>query len=588
VTSDQVSIGVGLTLALAFASQIVGRGLRVSALIILLPVGFTAGWITDDINPNNLLGASFQPLVSLSVAVIQYDAGLGLDLRKLAGHPRRVVVRLIALGVPITFVAAALAARPLLGITERSAWMLGAILVVSGPTVVGPLLAVVRPTNRLRRILAWEGGLIDPVGGLLGAVVFHAVSTDARQGFFGEVGQFVLGVTIGLVGSIVGIALLWLTMDKLRLGEVLGTSTPLATVVLVAAVCNVIRDDAGLIAAIVMGLAVANAKTFDAPARRPFFEVLVQLVIGVLFISISATVTPQSVRHLLLPALGLVAALVLVVRPAVAWLSTLGTDLPRNERAFVGWMAPRGIVAAATASTFGSELVSRGVPGANRILPATFLVIVATVTLYGLTAGPVARRLDVVRHTVTRPLIVGGEPWVVDLGRALQRTGLPVLMWAEVDDQRASIAEAGIELAPDELIADATGEGADLEGITEILLLADEDGFNALAGALLEGGEGGRVYRLGSARDSDGDAPAYAGGDVLFGGGLTRDEVERRCRLGAAIIVGDDADEPPDGYDLLFRVRADGRLAPRTITGPPQPTDGDRTVLLGPGRADRK
>ena len=226
-----------------------------------------------------------------------------------------------------------------------------------------------------------------------------------------------------------------------------------------AAGCDALRDDTGLIAAIFMGLAAANLRGFDIPARRPFFETLVQLIIGVLFISISATVTPQSLRHLILPTLALVAVLVIVARPIVAFTSTLRTDLTKGERAFIGWMAPRGIVAAATASTFTAGLVAKGIGGASKILPVTFLVIVATVTLYGLTAAPVARRLHVGRPARTRPLLVGGNRWVIDLGLALQSAGLEVLMWAGRDDQREQIRQAGLELAAGELLAAATGRG---------------------------------------------------------------------------------------------------------------------------------
>src|SRR5262249_7241505 len=150
------------------------------------------------------------------------------------------------------------------------------------------------------------------------------------------------------------------------------------------------------------------------PAQRPFFETLVQLIIGLLFVSISATVTPASVSHLLLPTVGLVAVLVLVTRPLVAFLATMRTDLTPGERAFTGWMAPRGIVAAATASTFGATLVMHDIGGASRILPVTFLVIVATVTIYGLTAVPVALRLGVTRPARSRPLLIGGDEWVID------------------------------------------------------------------------------------------------------------------------------------------------------------------------------
>ena len=127
-----------------------------------------------------------------------------------------------------------------------------------------------------------------------------------------------------------------------------------------------IREDSGLIAAIVMGLAVANLRGFDVPARRPFFETLVQLIIGVLFIAISATVTPASLRHLVLPALALIAVLVVLARPLVALLATVRTDLTTGERLFIGWMAPRGIIAAATASTFSAGLVAQHIQGASR------------------------------------------------------------------------------------------------------------------------------------------------------------------------------------------------------------------------------
>jgi NhaP-type Na+/H+ or K+/H+ antiporter len=585
VTAAQILTGVGLILVLAVGSQVLASRLHIPALILLLPAGFIVGALTSDINPEKLLGPAFEPLVSLSVAVILYDAGMGLDLRKLKGHTRRVVIRLIVLGVLVTWALAALVAAPLLGMSRGAAIMLGIILVVSGPTVVGPLLNFVRPSERLQRVLIWEGSLIDPVGGILGALVFHAVTASTSKGLGSHFAGFALSVAIGLVGGVVGTALLWLLLRKLRLNEVLGTNAQLAAVVAVAAGCDAIRDDTGLIAAIFMGLAVANMRGFDMPSRRPFFETLVQLIIGVLFISISATVTPQSLRHLVLPTLVLVAALVIVARPVAAFASTLKTDLPKGERAFIGWMAPRGIVAAATASTFGTALAAKGIGGASKILPATFLVIVATVTLYGLTAAPVARRLRVGRPDRTRPLLVGGDAWVIGLGLALRSAGLEVLMWAGLDQQREQIRQAGLELAPGELVAAATGRGARLEGITDVLLLTDEDDFNALASALLVGNVEGRVYRLAPQLRSHGVVAPYTGGEILFRDGLTRLAVNDRYADGARINVRQAEDGPaagPDEADLLFLVRADGHLAAVTQAGAPPPQAGDTMVSLGP------
>jgi Kef-type K+ transport system membrane component KefB len=450
---------------------------------------------------------------------------------------------------------------------------------------VGPLLRFIRPTERLQRVLAWEGSLIDPVGGILGAVVFHAVLASTHGGIGHPLGQFLLSIAIGAAGAAVGVAVLWLCLCKLDLDDMLATTSQLACVVGVAAACDIVRDDAGLIAAILMGLAVANLRAFNIPARRPFFETLVQLIIGVLFISISATVTPASLKHLVLPTLGLVAVLVLVTRPLVAFLATVRTDLTRGERRFTGWMAPRGIVAAATASTFGTQLAAHQVGGAAKTLPVTFLVIVATVAIYGLTAVPVARRLHVTRPARTRPLLVGGDPWVIALARALRSAGLEVLMWAAADQQRELITQAGLELMPGELLAAATAGGAELEGVTAILLLTDEDDFNALAATVLSGNPETTVYRLAPRHLTHGVVAPFSSGDTIFAPTLTRENVWDRFNDGARITTQSANGGIPAGADLLFLITPEGTLHPATTSRPPTPQPGDTLVLLGPPAA---
>ena len=582
MSTDQVLLGVGLILVLAVGSQVLASRLRIPALIILLPAGFTAGALTTDVNPQRLLGAAFQPLVSLAVAVILYDSGLALQWGKVAGRARRVVPRLVIWGVPVTMAFAAVLAGPLLGMSAGAALMLGAILVVSGPTVVGPLLAFVRPADRLQRILSWEGSLIDPVGGILGAVVFNAVLASTHGGFGHPLGQFILSIAVGAAGAVVGVAVLWF-LYKLDLDDALLAAAQLACVVGVAAVCDIVRDDAGLIAAILMGLAVANMRGFDVPDKRPFFETLVQLIIGVLFVCISATVTPESLQHIVLPTLGLVAVLVLVTRPLVAFFATIRTELTRGERAFIGWMAPRGIVAAATASTFGAKLAADHVGGAAKILPVTFLVIVATVALYGLTAVPVARRLGVTRPARTRPLLVGGDPWVIDLARAFRTAGLDVLMWAPADGQRTQIKQAGLELAPGEQLASAVGQGAEIEGVTAVLLLTGEDDYNALAATTLAGNSETPVYRLAPRQSSHGVVAPYTPGETLFAPTLTRAALTARYTAGARIITQSSDGGIPASTDLLFLINPAGTLIPVTTSSSPDPQPGDTLVLLGPG-----
>jgi NhaP-type Na+/H+ or K+/H+ antiporter len=393
VTSSDIFLGLGLLLALAVGCQIVATRVRIPAIVLLLPAGFIAGSLTDNVDPIELFGDTFAPMVSLAVAVILFEGGLDLDFRELEGHSPLVVRRLVVRGILITWVSAALLGSWLLGLSTDAAVMLGAILVVSGPTVIAPLLELARPGRRLSTILGWESTTIDPIGAIIGALVFQALLAEVGLRPGRELAEFAVAVGLGVAGGAVGTIVLWLLLQKLRLSGVLATEAVLATVVAVAAVCNALMDDTGLIAAVVMGVAVANVHSIRSPHDRPFFRTIVQLIVGLLFVSISATVTPTSIVDVLWPTLGLIACLVLIVRPVVTAVATIGTNLTRAERAFVALMAPRGIVAASTASTFTVPLVQVGIGDAQDLLPVTFLVIVGTVTIYGLAAVPAARAL---------------------------------------------------------------------------------------------------------------------------------------------------------------------------------------------------
>jgi NhaP-type Na+/H+ or K+/H+ antiporter len=566
---------------LAVGSQVLASQLRVPALIIMLPAGFTAGAITTDVNPEQLLGAGFHPLVSLLVAVILYDSGLGLGLGNMPPSRKRAIRRLVALGVPITWGFAGVFAGLFFGLSTEAAIMIGAILVVSGPTVVNPLMRLVRPKVELGLVLDWEGSLIDPIGGILGSVVFAAI---VSHGAFGhDLARFALSILVGVGGAAIGIAALWLCLVKLRVERQLGTITQLAVVVGIAAACDILYDDSGLIAAILMGLALANLGVFATLQRDEFFETVVKLLIGLLFVSISATVTPSSLNGILLPTLGLVAILVIVTRPLVAFVATLGSELTRPERRFVACMDPRGIVAAATASTFAPVLVAHHIGGASKILPVTFLVIVLTVAIYGLSAVPIAKKLGVARPARASTLIVGGEPWVVDLSRALRQAGVDVVAWARHEDQRHQLEEASIELAPGEELAAALRKRSEMEELTGVLLLSDEDGYNALAADILAGQSGTPLYRLAPRRGYSNAEREKADAETLFSPALTHDDITRRYESGSRISSQAADGAIPAGSDLLFLIDHDGtKLKPVTTSDALTPRPGDTVVVLGP------
>ena len=313
MSSDDVLLGLGLVLALAVACQLVARLTRLPAIVVLLPAGFLAGAATDVVQPDRLLGDLYQPFVSIAVGVILFEAGLRLSVTAIAPETRRLVIRLVAVGVLVTWLAIAVAAALLIGgLDTRVALLIGAILVVSGPTVVLPLLAFVRPQREVRSLLTWEGVLVDPVGALLGVAVFHAAATGDSW----RPGAMILSTAVGLSVAAVGVvALRLLLAESQRRAPRQAVPVTLATVVAALVAADLIRDDAGFVATTAMGMALANQRSIDVSLMVEFQQTLVQLLVGVLFVLIAASVSPADVEAVMPEALALVAVMVLVIRP---------------------------------------------------------------------------------------------------------------------------------------------------------------------------------------------------------------------------------------------------------------------------------
>jgi NhaP-type Na+/H+ or K+/H+ antiporter len=359
----------------------------------LLLVGVVLGpHALDAFDPEALFGDLLDPLVSLSVGAILFDGALLLRREELGHGVGAVVTRLITLGVAITWGLAAAAAGLLLGLDHRIAILLGAILTLSGPTVVIPLLDFIRPAPRPASILRWEGILVDPVGAILAVVTFHAISSGGGSFDFAE-----FAATIG-IGLAIGAAAAFFVAILLRgdrFDRHLVSTGILALVLFAVAGASEIREDAGLVTAIVMGVMLAHRQRELVEVAPEFGETLVGLLLGILFVVLSARVDPGEVVDLGIDGLIFVALLIFVVRPLSATVSTVRSKITRAERALIAFMMPRGIVAAATASAFGLTLEQQGIPDAELLVPATFLVIAVTVVVYGLAGRPLAVRLGV-------------------------------------------------------------------------------------------------------------------------------------------------------------------------------------------------
>ncbi len=398
LTPEQVVFVIALVVALAIACQVIAPRLHVPGLLLLLPAGFLLGMAVPALNVENLLGSAFGPVVDLVVAVILFQGGLELGRINGDRRDRRPVLLLVWVGASVTGIAAALMGAFLLGFPPDIAALFGAILVVSGPTVVSPLLDFVKVRPRLRAILMWEGDLLDPFGALAAVIVFQVVKASGHENVVEALGAFAGGVGVAIGAALVGLLLMRVGLRLTGTSLVLGTQVLFGSVIVAAGLANTITDNAGLLVALLMGIMatkMARSMHQNIDAVRPFFDTIVSLAVGVLFVSISALVPAEALRSLVLPVLAILAVLILGVRPLVGFACTIGVDLTWRERAFIGGIDPRGIVAAATAASVTSTLVALKIDGAGELLPATFLVIAGTALVYGLGARPLARLLKV-------------------------------------------------------------------------------------------------------------------------------------------------------------------------------------------------
>ena len=354
LTQSRTLFELGLIAVLAAAAPLIAQVLRLPSILLLLALGFGAGAI-GALDPNALLGQQLiSAVVSVAVGIILFDAGLELKLSKLTGTVARVYRRLVSVGILVTWAVATIAAYLLFNLSLQVALVLGAVLVVSGPTVVGPLLDFIRPSKTVNSVLKWEGTLADPIGATLGVVVFNAViagHAKVDRGVAGFLLSIVIGAGFGLVGAV--LVLVWVRWFKPNQSQAVPGVLMFVVAMVVAA--DLLRDDTGLITGLVIGailvnrpprgieprgLAIQRAKLLRAWRER--IATLTTFLIGMLFIILSARVTPHQIAGIGWISIAFIAVLVFVGRPLAVALSTAGSSLHWRERAFIAWMAPVG------------------------------------------------------------------------------------------------------------------------------------------------------------------------------------------------------------------------------------------------------
>ena len=530
---------------LGITAQWLAWRLKLPAILLLLAFGMLAGWAA---RPERFLGEELLfPIVSLSVAVILFEGGLTLRFRELR-EAARVVWRMISVGAAVTWVLGTLAALLVFDSVLLAA-LAGAIYVVTGPTVIIPLLRHVRPVRRVASIARWEGIVTDPIGALLAVLVFSVVAA-------GGVEEAAIGVLISLATTILisaalggaAAALLVLLIRRHWVPDYLHNPVVLAAVLGAFTASNLVQSESGLATVTIMGIALANQKSITISHLIAFKETLGVLLVSALFILLGSRISIERVVGLGWSGAAFLAALVLVVRPAAVFAATIGSPLDWRERLFLACLAPRGVVAAAVSSVFALELYHLADVGrlseelladARLLVPLTFLVIIGSVTIYGLAAAPLARRLGLSDPNPQGVLFAGGDPFVLDIAGVLHDEGYPVLI---VDSNFGNVASAKLTNLPAvhaSIISDHVLEQLEVAGLGRMLAMTANDEVNSLA-ALQWAEVFGRasVYQLPPEQRSSAQhepvSPALRG-RYLFGPDVTHARLERLRAQGAKV-----------------------------------------------------
>ena len=382
----------------------------------------------------------------------------------------------MSIGLVVTWVLASGAAALFLGLHRDDALLLGSVLVVSGPTVVLPLLRHARVREPTGSILRWEGIFIDPIGATLSIVVLQVVLGHEQAA--GVVGRILATAVVGTAAGLLGAALLTLFLARHWVADHLHNPFTLAVVVGAFAGADLLAPEAGLFATTVLGVAMANQRFVPTAHIREFEENLGLLILSGLFILLGARVDLDRLAHFAPGSLGLLAALVLVVRPAAVFASTIGSGLSHRERIYLACICPRGIVAAAVASLFTLELIDAGQP-LPELVPATFVVIIGSVVLYGLAARPLARALHVAKAVPRGIALVGGPGWALELGRELAALDVPVILVSTDDGEQEAALDAGLLVFSGRIEADDLLEAMEGVGVSQAIALSRYSELNA-------------------------------------------------------------------------------------------------------------
>ena len=476
--TEIITVFSGIGLLAAFSLWLAWR-VRLPAILFLLLSGLLVGPGLGWLNPDALLGDLLFPLVSLAVAVILFEGSLTLrfaDLKEMGSTVRN----LVTVGAALSLVITSAIAHWVVGFEIKLALLFGAVVVVTGPTVIVPMLRTVRPNANISQVLRWEGIIIDPIGALLAVLAFNLyISSQASEAFTSMIELF---VSIVGVGTIIGIVS-GLMLGKLlrHLPEYLRSPITLLLVFAAFALAENIAHESGLLAVTVFGITLANQKGVQVDDILDFKESLSILLIGGLFILLAARVDLTGLFRIGSDALLVLFGVMLISRPIAVFASTLGSNLTYKERLLIAWIGPRGIVCAAVAAIFAIKLEAIGESNADLFVPLAFLIIIGTVIIQSITARPIAAWLGVRDPAPSGFLIVGGGRVARAIATALAPEQIRVVIadsnWFNLSQARME----GVETYFGNPVSEHADRYLDLSGIGNLLCMTGRSNLDVLA-----------------------------------------------------------------------------------------------------------
>ncbi|MBW6417049.1 sodium:proton antiporter [Celeribacter sp. PS-C1] len=572
---------------LGVGSQWLAWRLKLPAIVLMLAAGLLVGPALGILEPQRDIGDLVQPLISLAVAVILFEGGLTLDLHKL-GDARKGVTRLVLIGAPLGWFLSSAALHWGAGLGWEASAVFGGIMVVTGPTVIAPLLRQAKLQKRPANLLQWEAIVNDPVGALAAVLAFEFVLVGREaESFPDAVMQLAFGIAIAMAVGIASGAAISYLFRRAYVPEYMKVPVLFATLLATFAFPNMMLHESGLLAVTVMGLIIANADLPSFEELRRFKEHATILLVSGVFILLASSMDFASLGQLTWRAGLFVALVILVARPLTVLISLIGTGLPRNEKLLIALTGPRGVVLVAVAGLFGERLAANGVTDGAVVGPLAFVLVLTTVVLHGFTLSPLARALGLATSGKPGVLILGGSRFTTALAEALKREEVPVLI---ADPNHARLVRpraAGLPVFYGDILGEAAEDSLEVLSYETLIAATENDAYNTLV-ATDFGSEFGRdqVWQLARVKGERARhaLPTQLGGRP-FGGGKTYGELDDLMRQGWRLSVTQLSEDY--GFDQWKEDRSNamllGRMSPDGVFKRFLPEDAE---LLFPGRAE--